>query len=113
MHNTKHLAHFLLFCAKTKGSKGITTHAAFLSSLLNYGLFSVVLIRYCQLLAAFGAARSQHATTILRCHALAETMLVHAATVVGLKYVLFIVLLSFYFVEFLSTFSRFGVQKYA
>jgi len=85
MHNTKHLAHFLLFCAKTKGSKGITTHAAFLSSLLTYGLFSVVLIRYGQLLAAFGAARSQHATTILRCHALAETMLVNAATVVGLK----------------------------
>ena len=112
MHNTKHLAHFLLFCAKTKGSKGITTHAAFLSSLLNYGLFSVVLIRYCQLLAAFGAARSQHATTILRCHALAETMLVHAATVVGLK-CSFHCSIIVYFVEFLSTFSRFGVQKYA
>ena len=49
------------------------------------GLFSVVLVRYCQLLAAMSAARSQHAATILCSHALAEAMLVYAATIVRLK----------------------------
>ena len=53
--------------------------------LASYGLLSVVLVGNGQLLTALCAARSQHATTILRCHALAETMFVHAATVVGLK----------------------------
>ena len=48
-------------------------------------LLSVVLVRYCQLLAAMCAARSQYATTILSCHTLTETMLVHAATIVRLK----------------------------
>ena len=38
-----------------------------------------------QLLAAFGAAAGQHAAAVLRGHALAEAMLVHAAAVVGLK----------------------------
>ena len=49
------------------------------------GLFSVVLVRYSQLLAAMSAARSQYAATILCSHALAETMLVYAATIVRLK----------------------------
>ena len=48
-------------------------------------LLSVVLVRYCQLLAAMCAARSQYATTILCSHTLTETMLVHAATIVRLK----------------------------
>ena len=48
-------------------------------------LLSVVLVRYCQLLAAMSAARSQHAATILCSHALAEAMLVYAATIVRLK----------------------------
>ena len=49
------------------------------------GLLSVILVRYGQLLAALSAARSQYATAILRCHALAEAMLVHAAAIVRLK----------------------------
>lgn len=48
-------------------------------------LLTVILVRNGQLLTALGAARSQHATTILCSHALTETMLVHAATIVGLK----------------------------
>ena len=48
-------------------------------------LLSVVLVRYCQLLAAMCAARSQYATTILCSHTLTETMLVYAATIVRLK----------------------------
>ena len=48
-------------------------------------LLSVVLVRYCQLLAAMCAARCQYATTILCSHTLTETMLVHAATIVRLK----------------------------
>ena len=79
----------------TKGSRGIHYPCCLFVVLANYGLFSVVLVGNGQLLAALCAAGSQHATTILRCHALAETMLVHAATVVGLKcsfHCLFIVL---------------------
>jgi hypothetical protein len=49
------------------------------------GLFSVTLVRYGQLLAALCTARSQDATAILGGHALAETMLVYAATIVRLK----------------------------
>ena len=46
---------------------------------------SVVLVGNGQLLATLGAASSQDATAILGGHALAETMLVHAAAIVGLK----------------------------
>ena len=49
------------------------------------GLLSVMLVRYGQLLAALCTARSQDAAAILGGHALAETMLVHAATIVRLK----------------------------
>ena len=49
------------------------------------GLLSVMLVRYGQLLAALCTARSQDATAILGGHALAETMLVHAAAIVRLK----------------------------
>ena len=45
----------------------------------------MVLVRNGELLAALGTARSQHAAAVLRGHALAETMLVHAAAIVGLK----------------------------
>ena len=48
-------------------------------------LLSVVLVRDGQLLATLGTARSQHAAAVLRGHALAEAMLVHAAAIVGLK----------------------------
>ena len=51
----------------------------------NRRLLAMMLIGYGQLLAALGAARSQHAASVLSGHALAETMLVHAATIVGLK----------------------------
>ena len=46
------------------------------------GLLSVILVRNGQLLAALCTARSQDATAILCGHALAETMLVYAATIV-------------------------------
>ena len=49
------------------------------------GLLSVSLVRNGQLLAALCTARSQDATAILCGHALAETMLVYAATIVRLK----------------------------
>ncbi len=52
------------------------------------GLLSVILVRYGQLLAALCTARSQDAAAIpaILCgHALAETMLVYAATIVRLK----------------------------
>ena len=45
----------------------------------------MVLVRNSQLLAALSTARSQDAATILGSHALAETMLVHAAAIVRLK----------------------------
>lgn len=43
------------------------------------------LIRYGQFLATFCAARGQYASAVLRGHSLSETVLVIAATVVGLK----------------------------
>ena len=60
------------------------------------GLLTVILVGDSQLLAAMGATGSQHATAILCGHSLAETVLVHTATVVGLKcsfHLLFIVYL--------------------
>jgi hypothetical protein len=45
----------------------------------------VTLVGYGQLLATLGTARSQHAATVLGGHTLAETMLVHATAIVGLK----------------------------
>ena len=45
----------------------------------------MVLVRYSELLAAMGTTGSQYTTAILGGHALAEAMLVHAATVVRLK----------------------------
>ena len=48
-------------------------------------LFSVVLVRNCQLFAAFGATHSQYATTIGCQHALTETVLVVSFAVVRLK----------------------------
>ncbi len=48
-------------------------------------LLSVMLVADGELLAALCAARSQHAATVLSGHALAETMLVHAAAIVWLK----------------------------
>lgn len=49
------------------------------------GLLSVMLIRYGQLLATFCTTGSQNSTAILGCHSLAETMLVHPSSVVGLE----------------------------
>lgn len=48
-------------------------------------LLTVVLIRDGQLLAAMLTTAGEHATAVLRCHTLTETVLVHAAAVVGLK----------------------------
>jgi len=45
----------------------------------------VTLVRNGQLLATLGTTGGQDATAILRGHALAETMLVHAAAIVGLE----------------------------
>ncbi len=67
----------------------------------------MTLVRYGQLLAALSAARSQYATAILGCHALTETMLVHAAAIVWLE-------CSFHcsFIYFVVIISRFGLQNY-
>jgi hypothetical protein len=48
-------------------------------------LLAVVLVRDGQLLAAMGAAGSQHAAAVLGGHSLAEAMLVHTTTIVRLE----------------------------
>ena len=48
-------------------------------------LLPMVLVRDGQLLAAMGAAGSQHATAVLGGHSLAEAMLVHTTTIVRLE----------------------------
>ena len=61
-----------------------------------YGLLlSVMLVGYCQLLAALGATRSQYSTAVLGCHSLTEAVLVHSSSVVRLK-CSFHLILSFY-----------------
>lgn len=76
----------------------------------------MVLIRNSQLLAATGTAGCQYTTAILRCHSLAETMLVHAAAVVWLEcsfhcpiYLLFIIILRT--VNPIDEFTPFWVAK--
>lgn len=81
------------------------------------GLLSVILVRYGQLLAAVCTTGSQNSAAVLGGHALAETMLVHAATIVWLK-------CSFHFIRYLSVLlcicyspqrekTQFGVQRYS
>ena len=48
-------------------------------------LLSVMLVAYGELLATACTACSQYAATVLCCHALTETMLVYATTIVWLK----------------------------
>ena len=48
-------------------------------------LLAVNFVRYSQLLATFGAAACQYSATVLGSHSLTETVLVVAATVVGLE----------------------------
>ena len=48
-------------------------------------ILAVALVGNGELLAALSATCGQHATAVLRCHSLTETVLVIAATVVGLK----------------------------
>ena len=45
----------------------------------------MMFVRYCELLAALSATRSQYTAAISSCHSLTETVLVVAATVVWLK----------------------------
>jgi len=71
------------------------------------GLLSVVLVRYGQLFAALCTARSQDATAILSGHALAETMLVYAATIVRLKCSFHCFILNLFIVI-----RHFGLQNY-
>ena len=52
---------------------------------LPQGLLAVVLVRNCQFFTSLGTACGEHATAVLCCHSLTETMLVHAAAVVRLK----------------------------
>lgn len=52
---------------------------------LSVGLLAVTLVRNGQLLATLSATRCQYTTTIGSGHSLTETVLVYAATVVGLK----------------------------
>ena len=51
----------------------------------NGRLLAVVLVRNGQLLATLGTTRCQYTTTIGSGHSLTETVLVNAATVVGLE----------------------------
>jgi hypothetical protein len=60
-----------------------------------------MLIANAQLFAAFSAAGSQHAATVLGSHSLTETVLVHSSAIVGLEcsfhrffYVLFVLFLN-------------------
>ncbi len=78
------------------------THPPFVYCDRTGRLLSVVLVGHRQLLAALGTTRSEYTTTILRCHSLAETVLVHAATVVRLKcsFHLFMLILIYYCFNF-------------
>jgi hypothetical protein len=72
------------FCKKNKQDEAISL-IPLIGWLPTNGLLSVVFVRYGQLLAALCTAGSQDAAAILGGHALAETMLVYAATIVRLK----------------------------
>lgn len=66
----------------------------------NNCLFAVIFVRNSEFLTTFCPARCKHATAILCCHTLTETMLVHATTIVRLKcsfhfLILFIVIIRF------------------
>ena len=71
-------------------------------------LFSVMFVRNSELLPAASTTRRQYTATVLRCHSLAEAVLVHSSSVVRLKcsfhlcYYIFIVII-----------SGFGLQNYA
>jgi hypothetical protein len=66
-----------------------------------------MLIRYGQLLTAFGTTGSQHAATILGSHSLTESVLVHSPAVVGLE-------CSFHlYFLFIRYFFPFGLQNYS
>ena len=79
------------------------------------GLFTVTLIRNCQLFATVLTTVSQNATTILGCHSLTETVLVHTTAIVGLKcsfhcsLFLFILLI---FTQVRGISPHFGLQNY-
>ena len=66
----------------------------------------MVLITYCQLLTTMCTARSQNATTILCSHTLTETMLVYAATVVGLKCSFHCCFILFFVIDLLMRFHK-------
>ena len=74
------------------------------------GLLSVILVRNGQLLAALCTARSQDATAILCGHALAETMLVYAATIVRLKCSFHCFILNLFFVVLLKIMASFHIS---
>ena len=97
-----------------KWSQCFTSFRSFVSNELSAAwrkLFSMMLVRNSKLLAALGATRSQYSATVLCCHSLTETVLVHSAAIVRLKcsfhcvYMLFMLL-------FALVSSAFGVQKY-
>jgi hypothetical protein len=68
-----------------KNGKEVKSPLLLFYFLANLSLFTMCLIRYGQFLATFCAARGQYASAVLRGHSLSETVLVIAATVVGLK----------------------------
>ena len=57
-------------------------------------LFSVMFVRNGELLPAASTTRRQYTATVLRCHSLAEAVLVHSSSVVRLK-------CSFHFLSYL------------
>ena len=62
-------------------------------------LLAVSFVGNCELLATFGTTGGQHAAAICCCHSLTETVLVVAASVVGLKCSFHILLLLNYYVS--------------
>ena len=86
-------------------------------------LFSVMFVRNGELLPAASTTRRQYTATVLRCHSLAEAVLVHSSSVVRLKcsfhftylfYLLFIqmvwgakLVISFYITKDYLAFSSF------
>ena len=68
-----------------KNGKEVKSPLLLFYFMANRSLFAMCLVRYGQFLATLCAARSQYAATILRGHSRSETVLIVAATVVGLK----------------------------
>ena len=75
-------------------------------------LLAVVLIRNSKLLATLSATRCKHATTVLCCHSLTESVLIHTSSVVRLKcsfhrllFILFVIVYTLWAAKVLISFD--------